>query len=70
MSAKVGDRAKFVGHDTLFHEGEREGKMGTIAADATLNTRGSNFGGGTCMWKVDGEDGVFVTALSDLEILR
>jgi hypothetical protein len=65
-SFSVGDRAKFIGRDTVFHEGQREGKIGTIVLDANLN-KGSNFGGGTCGWQVDGGTGVYITSFADLE---
>ena len=66
---KIGDRAKFVGYDDVFREGQRQGKMGTIVLDAALN-KGENFGGGTCGWKVDDQPGVYITALADLEIVQ
>jgi hypothetical protein len=65
---KLGDRARFVGKDSVFHSGEREGKIGTVVLDADLDY-GSNFGGGTCGWQVDGQEGVYVTAIEDLELL-
>jgi hypothetical protein len=80
----------------VFHNGEREGKLGTIVTDARLEgrkevmpndgpkqsktiqpsaepgdhragqTSDANFGAGTCGWQVDGDSGVYVTALGDL----
>ena len=64
---KIGYRAKFVARDRVFHGGEREGKTGVIRTDATLSYTGSNFGGGTCGWQPDGDKGLYLTALSDLE---
>lgn len=68
----LGMRAKFTAHDDVFHEGQREGKVGTIVADAT-GSRGSNFGadesmglGGACYWQLDGDPAVFITGLEDL----
>jgi hypothetical protein len=59
-------RMRFVGYDDVFHYGEREGKTGTIVCDANLE-RGSNFANGTiCGWQIDGQDGVYITALADL----
>ena len=66
---KIGDRARFIGWDAVFHFGERTGKLGMIVTDADLDLTGSNFGGGTCGWQPDGEKGIYLTALSDLEIL-
>jgi len=54
----VGDRAKFTAHDTVFREHQREGKIGTI-------TRIHN--ADACDWQLDGEEGVYFTALADLE---
>lgn len=65
--ARIGKRAKFVGRDHEFHFGERMGKIGTIVADANLDAQGTNFGGGTCFWQIDGEDGQYITGLEDLE---
>jgi hypothetical protein len=94
--ARLGLRCRFTGKDRVFHNGEREGKLGTIVTDARLEEadqwicdcnscrlardahpfffadwdiyqkRSANFGGGTCGWQVDGEEGVYVTALGDL----
>jgi hypothetical protein len=59
-------RMRFTGRDTVFHNGEREGKVGTIVLDANLD-RNNNFADGTvCCWQIDGQDGVYITALADL----
>ena len=66
--AKIGIRARFTAKDEVFHYGEREGKAGTIVADACGDQAG-RFGtssGGCCYWKIDGEDGVYITGLADL----
>lgn len=68
MMAKTGQRAKYIGPDKVFHEGQRLGKTGTIVLDAELE-RGSNFGGETCGWQADGDEGVYVTGLAELELL-
>jgi hypothetical protein len=67
---KIGDRARFTAKDKQFHYGEREGKVGTILGDANLDAVAMppNFGGGTCMWQIDGDDGVYITALEDLTL--
>lgn len=67
--AKIGNRARFVGKDHVFSPRTREGKVGTIVTDANLDPRGSNFGGGTCGWKLEGYDGLFITDLADLELV-
>jgi hypothetical protein len=64
---KIGDRARFTTKDRVFHYGEREGRVGTIVLDANLSA-GRNFGGGTCCWQSDGDEGVYVTALEDLTL--
>jgi hypothetical protein len=64
--AAIGVRARFVGKDIPFR-GLRERKLGTIVADAKLDEKGTNFGGGTCAWQLDGDPGVFITGLKDLE---
>jgi hypothetical protein len=64
---KIGDRARFTAKDRVFHYGEREGKVGTIVLDANLE-KGSNFNNGTCAWQIDGEPGVYMTALEDLTL--
>ena len=69
-ATKVGMRAKFVGHDHEFHDGERQGKTGTIVADANLDSQGSNFGEGTCFWQVDGDQDQYITNLKDLELVE
>ena len=73
--AKIGLRARFTGKDKVFTNQltNREGKLGTIVADADLNPTGSDFGtldGGTCCWRVDGDTtrGWYVTALADLTV--
>jgi hypothetical protein len=66
---KIGDRTKFVGIDSVFHSGERQGKTGVIVTDAKLSYTGSNFRSGTCGWQKDGEPGIYVTSLSELEKL-
>jgi len=70
QSMKIGDRARFIGKDTQFHNGEREGKVGTIVLDANLDSLPvlEDFSGGTCGWQIDGDPGVFVTALEDLTL--
>ncbi len=64
--ARIGIRTRFTGRDMVFHNGEREGKKGWIVADADENFGGDNFGGGTCLWQPDADDGTYVTALADL----
>ena len=67
MNVRVGTRARFVGKDNVFQDGEREGKVGTVILDANLDPNGSNFGAGFCFWGIDGESGMYLTAISDLE---
>jgi len=66
---KIGDRAKFTGKDRVFHNGEREGREGTIVLDA-LEEPGSNFGDGLCYWQVDGDPGMYLTGFEDLTEVR
>jgi hypothetical protein len=66
---KIGDRARFTGKDTQFHNGEREGRLGDIVADANEDDKGSDWGAGTCYWRPDGGDGGwYVTKLADLTL--
>jgi len=65
--ARIGLRAKFVGKDHTFHNGEREGKVGTIAADCRLDPNGSDFGNGCCFWQLDGDPDGYMTDLEYLE---
>lgn len=67
--AKLGDRARFTANDTVFHFGQREGKVGTIVLDADLE-EGTNFGGLTCGWQPDGDNGIYITGLDELEIVK
>lgn len=60
---KIGDRARFVGTDRAFH-GLREGKTGRIVLEPTIQFDPTR---GTCTWKMDGDSGVYVTAVEDLE---
>lgn len=64
-SVKVGDRALYIGKDTVFHNGEREGKIGIVVLDSNLEP-GSNFRGGSCGWQVDGDCGIYITAIKDI----
>jgi hypothetical protein len=67
---KIGDRARFTAKDRVFHSGEREGKVGTIVLDANMDADPKHpLPSGTCGWQVDGDDGVYITALEDLELL-
>lgn len=69
MAKRIGDRARFVGEDEVFHYGEREGKLGTIMTDGTLSETNSADLSGECVgWQVDGEIGVYITDAKDLEI--
>lgn len=64
MDFKIGDRAKFTGKDRDFHYGEREGKVGTIVYNSTLDV--SNDFNGCCFWQIDGDERIYLTSLSDL----
>jgi hypothetical protein len=57
----IGDRARFVGPDPVFHFGERQGKVGTI----TLMLP-SYFGEETCRWQPDNDPGTYVTDMKHL----
>ena len=63
---KIGDRMRFVGHDHVYHDGEREGKVGTVVLDANLD-KGTNFGDGTCVWHPDNQPFDYITSFDNLE---